>query len=64
MEVTAEHSIEDGERVAHRYTIRGTHTAGLFGRPPTGKRFEVMGLNMVRVRDGQVIEHRAIAETL
>jgi predicted ester cyclase len=64
MEVTAEHSVQDGEWVAHRYTIRGTHTGDFFGQPPTGKRFEINGMDMVRVRDGQLIEHWAFAEPL
>ena len=64
MEVTTENSVEDGEWVANRYAIRGTHTADLFGQPPTGKRFEVRGMDMVRVRDGQIVEHWAIAEPL
>jgi predicted ester cyclase len=64
MEVTTEHSLEDGEWIAHRYTIRGTHKADLFGQPPTGERFEVRGMDMVRVRDGQILEHWAIAEPL
>lgn len=64
MEVTTEHGMEDGEWIAHRYTIRGTHKSDLFGQPPTGERFEVRGMDMVRVRDGQIIEHWAIAEPL
>jgi predicted ester cyclase len=64
MEVITEHSVEDGEWVAHRYTIRGTHTGDLFGQPPTGERFETRGMDMVRVRDGQLIEHWAVAEPL
>lgn len=57
MEVTTEHSIEDGEWIAHRYAVRGTHKSDLFGQPPTGQRFEARGMDMVRVRDGQIIEH-------
>jgi len=64
MEVTTEHSVEDGEWVAHRYTIRGTHLADLFGQPPTGKRFEIRGMDMVRVQDGQITEHWALAQPL
>ena len=62
--MTTEHRMEDGDWVAHRYTIRGTHAADLFGQPPTGQRFEVGGMDMVRVRDGQLIEHWAFAESL
>jgi predicted ester cyclase len=61
MEVITEQSVEDGEWVAHRYTIRGTHKADLFGQPPTGEPFETTGMDMVRIRDGQLVEHWAFA---
>jgi predicted ester cyclase len=64
MEVITEHSVEDGEWVAHRYTIRGTHQAELFGQPPTGKRYEITGMDMVRVREGLLVEHWAFAGPL
>ncbi|MEV4096497.1 ester cyclase [Streptosporangium saharense] len=55
LEVVTEHSVENGEWVANRYTIRGTHT---------GERFEIHGMDMVRVRDGQLVEHWVFAEPL
>lgn len=64
MEVITEHTMEDGEWVANRYTIRGTHTGDFFGRPPTGKRYETAGIDMVRIRDGQIVEHWAFAGPL
>jgi predicted ester cyclase len=64
MEVITEHSVENGEWVANRYTIRGTHTGDFFGQPATGERFETRGMDMVRVRDGQLVEHWAFAEPL
>jgi predicted ester cyclase len=64
MEMITEHSVENGEWVANRYTIRGTHAGDLFGQPPTGEGFEIRGMDMVRVRDGQLIEHWAIAQPL
>ncbi|NUS11835.1 MAG: SnoaL-like domain-containing protein [Streptomyces sp.] len=64
MEVVTEHRVEDGEWVAHRYTIRGTHTGDFFGRPATGRRFEISGMDMVRVREGLLVEHWAFAEPL
>ncbi|GHG07516.1 ester cyclase [Streptomyces filamentosus] len=60
--VTTLHSIENGEWVANRYRITGTHTGDFFGQPPTGKRFEVMGMDMVRVVDGLLVEHWVVAE--
>jgi predicted ester cyclase len=64
MEVITEHSVEDGEWVANRYTLRGTHEGDFFGQPPTGKRFEIKGMDMVRVRDGQLVEHWAFGQDL
>lgn len=64
MVVTTERSLENGEWIANRYTIHGTHTGDLFGQPPTGRRFQTRGMDMVRVRDGQLIEHWAFAEPL
>jgi predicted ester cyclase len=64
MELITEHSVEDGEWAANRYTIRGTHTAEFAGQPATGKPFEVGGMDMVRVRDGQIVEHWAILDSL
>jgi predicted ester cyclase len=64
LEVTTEHTVTDGEWVANRYTIHGTHTGDFFGQPPTGERFAIGGMDMVRVRDGQLVEHWAFAEPL
>ncbi|MFB6523639.1 ester cyclase [Streptomyces sp. NPDC056401] len=55
-------SVEDGEWVANHYRISGTHTGDFFGRPPTGLRFEVTGMDMVRVVAGQLVEHWVVAE--
>jgi predicted ester cyclase len=60
--VTALRSVENGEWVANQYRISGTHTGDFFGRPPTGQRFEVTGMDMVRVVDGRVVEHWVVAE--
>ncbi|UOZ03573.1 ester cyclase [Amycolatopsis sp. WQ 127309] len=61
-DVVVEADVENGEWVAHRYTVRGTHTGDFFGRPPTGDRFEVAGMDMIRVVDGRLVEHWMVAE--
>ncbi|WP_103343777.1 ester cyclase [Amycolatopsis sp. CA-126428] len=62
-DVVVESSVENGEWVANRYTVRGTHTGDFFGRPPTGQRFEVTGMDMIRVVDGHLVEHWMVAES-
>jgi predicted ester cyclase len=64
LEIVTEQSVAEGEWVAHRYLLRGTHTGDLFGQPPTGAPFEARGLDMVRVCDGQLVEHWAFAGSM
>jgi predicted ester cyclase len=64
LEIVTERSVTEGEWVAHRYLLRGTHTGDFFGQPPTGAPFEARGLDMVRVRNGQLVEHWAFAGSM
>jgi|tagenome__1003787_1003787.scaffolds.fasta_scaffold20783761_2 predicted ester cyclase len=57
-----EQSVEEGDTVANRYTMSGTQASQFMGIPSGGRRFEVMVLDMVRVRDGKVIEHWALVD--
>jgi ketosteroid isomerase-like protein len=53
--VTIEQNIVSGDTSANRYTSRGTHTA-------SGRRYEVLGMDMVRVRNGRIVEHWALRD--
>jgi len=44
------------EMVAVRWRMNGTHTADLFGIPPTGKKVTVVGISLLRFADGKVVE--------
>jgi predicted ester cyclase len=57
---TLEHSVESGDTVSSRYTNRGTQDGEFLGQPATGRSFEALGLDMVRIRGGQVVEHWAL----
>jgi steroid delta-isomerase-like uncharacterized protein len=46
----------NGDRVAIRYTIEGTHRAPFAGVAPTGKKVTVTGQTIVRFTDGKVAE--------
>lgn len=52
-----EQSVESGDMVCSRYTDLGTHKGDFAGLPASGRRMEVLGLDMIRVRDGLVVEH-------
>ena len=53
---TVEDLISDGEKVAYRWTFRGTHQGELMGIPPTGKQVTVTGITINRVSRGKVEE--------
>jgi ketosteroid isomerase-like protein len=54
--VTVEQNVVAGDTSVNRYTTRGTHTA-------SGRRYEVLGMDMVRVRNGRIIEHWALRDS-
>jgi steroid delta-isomerase-like uncharacterized protein len=51
-----------GDRVAMRFTLRGTHRAELLGRPPTGRSITVSGINIYRLLDGKIVETWQLAD--
>jgi predicted ester cyclase len=57
--VVLEDMIAEGDLVAHRQTMRGTHRGEFFGIAPTGNRVEMTGSHFFRIADGKLIEHRA-----
>ena len=55
---TFEELIAEGDRVAERWTGRGTHLGEMWGIPPTGKRVEVPGSVFYRIVGGKIVEFR------
>jgi predicted ester cyclase len=45
-----------GDRVALRFTMRGTHRGELLGRPPTGEEVTMCCMNIYRLEDGKIAE--------
>jgi steroid delta-isomerase-like uncharacterized protein len=53
-QATIEETMAEGDLVAVRWTIRGTHVGEWRGIAPTGKPISLTGMNMYRVVDGKV----------
>jgi len=49
--------IAEGDMVATLKTFSGTHQGEFMGIPPTGKHVAFDVFDMLRIRDGQVVEH-------
>ena len=56
--------LADGDLVCARITTTGTHQGEFLGIPPTGKRIEVEAIDIVRMRDGQAVEHWGVTDTI
>jgi steroid delta-isomerase-like uncharacterized protein len=50
-------SVKEGDKVAFRWLLSGTHEGEFMGVAATGRRVEVMGMDIVRVADGEIVEH-------
>jgi steroid delta-isomerase-like uncharacterized protein len=47
----------DGDAVAWRWTLTGTHVGSFAGLAPTGRRATVRGVNFQRLKGSRVVEH-------
>ena len=61
---TIEDVVAEGDRVVVRWTNAGTHVGEFAGIPATGKTFEIAGVDIYRVADGQLCEHWHVIDQL
>ena len=54
----------EDNKVAARFTMRGTHRGTFFGVPPTGKTIAVQAMNFYRLANGQFIEEHGQPDML
>lgn len=56
VEVTVDQLVAEGDMVAFRSTMRGTHRGELFGIAPTQREVTVRLVDMIRIEDGRFAE--------
>jgi steroid delta-isomerase-like uncharacterized protein len=56
--------IAEGDTVAGRLTMNGTHTGPLMGMPPTGRAVRQAHMHFIRFRDGKAIEHWGLRDDM
>ena|SRR5207302_6097641 len=54
--VTVDDLVAEGDKVASRTTITGTHTKEYYGVAPTGKRISFAMIDIDRVANGKIVE--------
>ena len=64
LHLTVEQQLAEGDWVATRVTMRGTHLGEWQGIKPTGKSLEVTAVNIDRVVGGRIVEHGGAANLL
>jgi predicted ester cyclase len=58
MTFTVELLIESDDLIVSNWMVRGTHTGTAFyALPPSGKPVTINGTAILRIRDGQIVEH-------
>ena len=57
MSIPVEDMIAEGDRVAARLTMRGSHRGQFMSIAPTGKRVKISAIDIFRFVDGRVVEH-------
>lgn len=61
---TLEELVAEDDRVAARFTIRGTHTGTFFGVSPTNRKMQVEQAGFYTFSRGQIIEERGQPDIL
>ena len=61
---TTEDLVVEGDKIAVRYTMRGTHRGEFVGIPATGNQIAVEGISIYRVVDGKIADEWAQPDML
>jgi steroid delta-isomerase-like uncharacterized protein len=56
LRITVEDAIAEGDRVAVRWSVNGTHSGPFQGKSGTGKAIHFRGVTWIHYRDGKLVE--------
>lgn len=62
--VTADTVLGEGDLLAERFTVTGTHRGEFQGIPPTGRPVRITGITILRFENGQIVERWSEADFL
>ncbi len=64
LRVATEDIFSEGDKVASRWTARGTHRGDLMGVAPTGNEVTIEGIDVLRIAEGRIVERWAQPDLL
>jgi len=56
--------VAEGDKVAARFTMRGTHKGTFFGVPATGKQIVGRSTSFYRLADGMIVDDQGLPDVL
>ena len=56
--------VAEGDKVAMRFTMKGTHRGTFVGVPPTGKTIEAQSMAFYRLSGGQIVGEHGLPDML
>lgn len=56
MKLVDEDLVAEGDTVASRWVVSGTHHGDFMGHEPSGRRYEITGMSFYRLKDGKIVE--------
>lgn len=63
-QVTISELIAEGDTVASRWRMHGTHQGDFRGIPPTGRAVAWTGITILRIKDGKIVEESGESDAL
>jgi predicted SnoaL-like aldol condensation-catalyzing enzyme len=64
MKMEVLHAAGTDDMVFVHYHFTGTNTGSFLGMPPTNKKIDYMGVDLLRIKDGQAVEHWDYADNV
>ena len=56
--------VSSGDKVWARFRATGTNLGSIMRMPPTGKKIDITVIDVVRIRDGKIVEHWGVPDQL
>jgi steroid delta-isomerase-like uncharacterized protein len=64
LNATVEDMVVEGNTVAVRSRMSGTHKGEFMGIPPTGNKFDIEAMDVIRYRNGKVCAHWGVTDSM